>query len=288
MAEEYQRRLRNGAVAQMREVTDSEDLGTVFEKGLAAPNLELVRKCVRWLGGEDKIDMSAISSALPSRLNVSKEFGGVMKGIVHLFREVGVGVARVPLFLIDEAERFEQVTHPDTYWTWIAALRELTEINGVGLVFFVGAKTQDNIPAHLIVDEVRTRIGVINYVEFYNPDRTALRDFLLELFATLIGKGPVPSEHRDALSDLGVDISHEAIPEDLAKITSGDGVTLETFPFTEEALDAFVRSCAEAELANKPREVLIRTQKAATRSMRRGQRLIDISIVDEIVRESGV
>src|SRR2546422_809387 len=83
---------------------------------------------------------SVVSSAVPARLNVSKEFGGVMKGVVHLFREVGIGHAKVPLFLVDEAERIGLVTHMDTYWSWIAALRELTEINGVGLIFFVGAK----------------------------------------------------------------------------------------------------------------------------------------------------
>lgn len=287
MSEEYMRRLRQG-VPPIRDVTDSEDLGIVFERGLAAPNLELVRRCMRWLGGEDKIDMSTISSALPPRLNVSKEFGAVMKGIVHLFKEVGIHNAKLPLFLVDEAERFGLVSHTDTYWTWIAALRELTEINGVGLVFFVGAKTQDEIPAMLVVDEVRTRIGVINYIEFYNPDRAALKDFILELFATLIRKGPVPPEQQNALADLGVDIASESVPPELLQIAARDGASLETFPFTEEALEAFVRSCAEAELANKPREVLIRMQKAATKAMRRGQRVIDLLIVDEIVREAGV
>jgi hypothetical protein len=287
MAEEYVRRIRDGA-RPMRDVIDSEDLGIVFEKGLAAPNLQMVRRCMRWLGGEDKIDISLVSSSGPARLNVSKEFGAVMKGLVHLFREVGLSQARVPVFLIDEAERFGLVTQTDTYWTWIAALRELTEINGVGLIFFVGAKTQDDIPAHLVVDEVRTRIGVINYIEFYNPDRAALRGFMVELLATLIRKGPVPIEHRDALADLGVELGAEAAAPELNEIASQDGVTLETFPFTEDALEEFVRSCAAAELANKPRELLLRTQKAATKAMRRNQRVIDSGIVDEIIRESGV
>lgn len=287
MAEEYARRLRHGATP-MRDVTESEDIGVVFERGLSAPNLELVRRCMRWLGGEDKIDVGTIGPALPARLNVSKEFGAVMRGFVHLFREVGVGNAKVPVFLVDEAERFGLVTHIDSYWTWLAALRELTEINGVGLVFFVGVKTQDEIPAQLIVDEIRTRIGVINYIELFNLDRGALRDFLLELLATLIRKGPVPAEHRDALVDLGVDLSSESPSPELLEIVSRDGATVDTFPFTEEALDAFVQSCAQAELANKPREVLIRLQKAATKAMGRGQRLIDLGIVEEIVREAGV
>ena len=287
MAEEYARRLRTGA-RSMQDVTESEDLGLVFEKGLAAPNLELVRRCMRWLGGEDKIHMGTISSALPTRLNVSKEFGGVMKGIVHLFKEVGIGKTKIPLFLVDEAERFGLVSQTDTYWTWIAALRELTEINGLGIIFFVGVASQDDIPAQLVVDEVRTRIGVINYIELYNPDRAALKDFVLDLCSTLIRKGSVPMEHREALADLGIDSEPDSVPTELLEIVSKDGATLGTYPFTEEALEAFVQSCSQASLANKPREVLIRVQKAATKAMRLGRRLINNSIIEGIAKEVGV
>ena len=283
MAEEYARRLRKGAVS-MREVTGSEDLGLIFERGLAAPNLDLVRQCMRYLGGEDKVDLSSISSSLPARLNVSKEFGGAMKGIVHLFREVGLNDCRVPFFLIDEAERFGTITNVDAYWTWVAALRELTEINSMGIVFFVGAKTQDTIPEMLVIDEVRTRIGVINYVEFWNPDRAALLNFVTDLARTLIKKGSVPSEHREALADLGVDIS-AGVPPDLLEIA---GENLDSFPFTKDALEQFVESCAQAELANKPREVLIRLQRCATKAMRKNERLIEASTVEEIVTEAAI
>jgi len=285
MAEEYARRIRQGA-PRMSNVTGSEELGLIFEKGLAAPNLDLVRLCVRYLGGEDKVSLSSISDALPPRLNVSKEFGGVMKGLVHLFREIGINGARVPLFLVDEAERFSTITNVDAYWTWVAALRELTEINGMGIVFFVGAKTQDVIPEMLVIDEVRTRIGVINYVEFWNPDRTALRDFVTDLTRTLVRKGPVPSEHHEALVDLGVDVSADR-PAELQAIAPDD-VALEAFPFTPDALDEFVESCAQADLANKPRELLIRLQRVATKAMRKSERPIRLETVQEIVREAGV
>ncbi len=283
MAEEYARLLRKGA-RSMRDVTGSEDLGIIFERGLSAPNLDLVRLCLRYLGGEDKVDLSTISSSLPARLNVSKEFGGAMKGLVHLFHEVGLGECRVPLFLIDEAERFGTITNVDAYWTWVAALRELTEINGMGVVFFVGAKTQDTIPEMLVIDEVRTRIGVINYVEFWNPDKSALLNFVSDLSRTLIKKGSVPPEHREGLLDLGVDIA-AGIPPELLDVA---GENLESFPFTKDALEQFVESCAQAELANKPREVLIRLQRAATKAMRKNERLIEASTVEEIVTEAAV
>jgi hypothetical protein len=285
MSEEYARRIRQGA-PRMSAVTGSEELGLIFEKGLSAPNLDLVRLCVRYLGGEDKINLSSISDALPARLNISKEFGGVMKGFVHLFHEIGINGARVPLFLVDEAERFSTVTNVDAYWTWVAALRELTEINGMGIVFFVGAKTQDTIPEMLVIDEVRTRIGVINYVEFWNPDKNALRDFISDLTRTLIRKGSIPPEHRDALMDLGVDVAADR-PQELRDVASDDDA-MESFPFSRDALDEFVESCAQADLANKPREVLIRLQRAATKAIRKNERPISVDTVQEIVKEAGV
>jgi hypothetical protein len=292
MAEEYVRKRRQGAPS-LREITGSEDIAQVFEKGLAAPNLDLVRLSMRYLGGEEKIEkgMTAVSSALPPKLNVSKEFGAAMKGLVHLFKEVGASVngtkCTIPLFLIDEAERFGLVSNADTYWTWVAALRELTEITGAGMVFFVGAKSQDLIPDILLLDEVRTRIGVINYVEFWNPDRQALMDFVVELSATLIRKGSVPMEHKQALVELKSDLS-EIVPKALQDIVTGAGEALDTYPFTKDALDEFVESCSQAELSNKPREVLMRLQRAATKAIRKNEHLIDSSTVEEIIKESGV
>ena len=208
-----------------------------------------------------------------------------MRGFVHLFREIGDAQHQVPLFLIDEAERFGLVTNTDTYWSWIAALRELTEIIGLSLIFFVGAKTQDDIPQHLWVDEIRTRIGVVNYIELWNPDREALKDFLLDLFSTMLSKGPVPEEQREAVADFGVDPAVTEVPLQLQERLPGTDQALASFPFTPDALDAFVATCAETELSDKPREVLIRLQKAAQKSFRQTKPLIDLALVEEVSRE---
>lgn len=66
------------------------------------------------------------------------------------------------------------------------------------------------------------------------------------------------------------------------------GETLNTYPFTKDALDEFVESCSQAELSNKPREVLMRLQRAATKAIRKNEHLIDSSTVEEIIKESGV
>jgi hypothetical protein len=261
-------------------ILDNQDIASVFRRGLAAPNLDIVRLSMRWLGG-DKVDMTMIAGDLPV-LSISKQYGTVMKGIVHLFREVE-GV--VPLYLIDEAERFQQVTNNDSYWSWLAALRELTEIVGVASIFFIGSKSRDDLPAMFLQDEVMTRIGVSNYVEFYNQGREDLRDFLKELFQTIIRKGEVPEPLRPVLEDQMGSVADASVPEELLSIVESNGGSLQAYPFTDEALDQFIEDCATSDLSNKPREVLIRIQKAAGRAMRINNRLIDKSILEEIQRD---
>lgn len=285
MATEYARQLAKNHVASMTEVTGSEEIGLVFEQGLAAPNLDIVRRSMKYLGGETDLDMTVISDTLTPRLTVSREFGAVMKGLVQLFREIGIKERTVPMFLIDEAERLSLITNTDAYWSWLAALRELTEIHGVGFIFFVGAKSEDTVPEMLLQPEIRTRIGDVNYVELYNPDKAALRDFLLELFETLLRKGPVPAAHREAMKEYLQDGDVDSPAPELAKEAKKLNESVTTFPFTKKALEEFIESCSQANLANKPREVLIRLQKAATRALRKSRRYIDSGVLAEIAGE---
>jgi len=281
LAQSYEEKTQSGAVPPLESIVGDQDVARVFRRGLAAPNLDVVRLSMRWLGGEQKLDMQLVAGDLPS-LTVSKQFGAVMKGLVQLFREIK-GV--VPLFLLDEVERFAQVSNPDFYWSWLAALREITEIVGVALIFFIGAKSRDELPAMFLMDEVMTRIGVSNYVEFYNQGRDDLRDFLEDMFQTAIRKGPAPEEMKTILgTELGYKIDDE-IPEELSSLLSQCGEPLETYPFSREAFERFIQDCSASDLSNKPREVLILVQKAASRAMRKNSRVIDNGILDEISKD---
>src|SRR5438093_5906028 len=183
---------------------------------------------------------------------------------------------------MDGAERFALVSNTDSYWSWLAALRELTEIVGVAMIFFIGSKSRDELPAMFLQEEVMTRIGVSNYVEFYNQGREDLRDFLNEMFQTMIRKGPVPEALQPVLAaTLGSQLD-DSIPETLQAVVDNQGESLETYPFTSEALEQLIEDCATSDLSNKPREVLIRVQKAASRAVRKGSRLIDSAILEEI------
>jgi hypothetical protein len=189
---------------------------------------------------------------------------------------------KVLLFLIDEAERFQNVSNVDTYFKWLAALRELSEIVGTGMMFFVGAVTRNELPQILVQDEIVRRIGVANYVDFQNPSRDHLSEFLLELFGTFIRKGEVPEIHKKALRAEALDTT---IPEELLALTDHDATKLNTYPFTPDAFEEFVGQLAGGARTNKPSEALIRLQKIAQRAIGDDKRVIDNALVDAIASE---
>lgn len=279
VAEAYVRRMGHDGVPNLVDVVQSEDIAHVMRRGLTAPEHDVVRNSMRWLGGEAKVPMGEISKSLKPQLTDSREFGAVMRGLAQMFVTVD---KKVPLYLIDEAERFENVTNVDTFASWLAALREITEIVDAGFMFFIGAKTRNNLPTLVVQDEVVRRIGVANYVEFQNPGRDELREFLNELLGTFIRKGKVPAPHDRVLSGEMLD---DSIPGELARITEGDARRLETYPFVPDAFDEFVEQLAAGDLSSKPSEVLVRLQKAAQRAMRNDVRVIDSKIVDAISSE---
>jgi hypothetical protein len=278
VATAYARLVQDGKARPIGEIVQSEDIALVIDQGLTAVADAAVRNCMRWLGGEAKIPMQLISTSLKPQLSDSREFGAVMRGLAHIYATVD---GRVLLYLVDEAERFENVTNVDTFAGWLAALRELTEISGVGLMFFVGAVTRNQLPTLLLSEEVMRRIGVANYVEFTNPSRDQLKAFLLELFSTFIAKGPMPAPHNEVVGD---DARNAAIPEEL-RLIAPDAAALEAYPFEPDALDEFVEHVATGHMASKPSEVLIRLLKASQRAMRKDKHVIGRSIVNEVNSE---
>lgn len=280
IATEYSRMAHTGAAPQLIDIVHLEDVAFVMAHGLTAVNVDMVRNSMRWLGGEAKVPMKTISEAIKPQLDDSQEFGAVMRGLVHMFRTVD---QKILLYLVDEAERFQDISaNVDTQSQWLASLRELAEIVGVGMVFFIGARTRNSLPTVLLLDEIVRRIGVANYVEFRTLSRDSIRDFLIELLSTVIAKGAVPEPHRDAITSDGL---NEDVPKELLEVTDNDPLRLETYPFEPDAFDEFVEQVAAGDLSNKPSEVLIRLQKAAQRAMKNNSRTIDSRIVDAIGSE---
>jgi hypothetical protein len=279
IATEYQRRVNAKEAPELQEIVQSEDIALVMKTGLPMVNLTQVKNCMRWLGGEPKIDMTSVDDSIKPQLADSREFGAVMRGLAAMFAAVD---GKVPLYLIDEAERFQNMTNPDTYFTWLASIRELTEIHNVGMLFLIGAKSRNDLPNIFVTDEIVRRIGVSNYIEFTNPSHDELQAFILELLQTFIRKGEVPLPHREVVEPGALDA---AVPAELTEITGGDTNRLRVFPFDPDAFEEFVEQVTRGELASKPSEVLLRLQKAAQRAMRHDRRTISSKIVNEISSE---
>ncbi|MES0171911.1 hypothetical protein [Mesorhizobium sp. M0006] len=278
VATEYFKLVATGKARPIREIVHLEDVAVAIEAGLQLPNDNVVRDTMRWLGG-DRVPMTLIAAQLKDRLTDSREFGAVMRGLTHMYREVD---GKVLLYFLDEAERLENITHIDTFAAWTAAFRELTEIEGLGLIMFIGALTRNALPTILLSDEIMRRVGVANYVEFQNPGRDDIRDFLIELLGTLVRKGHVPDAHQPAMT---ADALSSEIPDELAKITGSDAERLRYFPFQPDAFEEFVEQIAAGDMSSKPSEALIRLTKAAQTAMRKDKPTIDRAIVDEIGQE---
>jgi hypothetical protein len=274
----YLEKVAEGKAVPLRSIIHSEDVAVAIESGLPLPNEDIVRNTMRWLSGE-KVELIVLSGKIKDRITDSREFGAVMRGISHMYREVD---GKVPLFLLDEAERLENITQNDAFYMWLAAMRELTEIPSMGLMLFIGAKTRNQLPNILLSEEVSRRIGTSNYVDFQNPGREDLRGFLTEMLSTLVKKGPVPDLHKPALSSAALT---EEIPAELIEITGGDAERLRCFPFEPDAFEEFVEQLASADLSSKPSEAIDRLNKAAQRAMRKDQRTIDLEIVEAIGQE---
>jgi hypothetical protein len=280
IATEYQRRVAANQEPSITTVVHSDDIANVMANGLTAPNPAAVRTSLRWLAGEPKIDLTMLGGSLKPQLADSTDFGDVMRGLSHMFIKV---LGRVPLYVVDEAERFQNITDADAYFVWLASLRELTEMHGIAMVFMIGAKTRDDLPVIFVQPEIMRRIGIANYLEFMNPGRDDLRAFLLEQLQTTIRKGPVPASQKGSMES---DALNGVVPEELTILTQRDPERLETYPFEPDAFEIFVSQIAEGEMSNKPSEAQKRLQKAAQRAMRLDARTITSDMVGELAPET--
>lgn len=280
VATEYQRRVVAGEQPPLSTVIHSEDIINVIANGLTAPNPAAARTSMRWLAGEPKIDLTMLGGSLKPQLVDNTDFGDVMRALSHMFVTV---LDRVPLYVVDEAERFQNITETDAYYVWLASLRELTEIHGIAMVFMIGAKTRDELPVIFVQPEIMRRVGVANYLEFMNPGRDDLRAFLLEQLQTTIRKGTVPDTQKDSVDSEALDAT---VPSELRSLTQGDPTQLETYPFEPDAFEAFVSQIAEGEMSNKPSEAQKRLQKVAQRAMRLNKKTIAADMVAELSPDS--
>jgi hypothetical protein len=273
VAEAYERMVRDGTAQRLQDIVGSEEIARAFD-ALARPNEATVRTALRWLGGEklDRNDRNRIDESIVSTLTFSRDFAAVIRGLAHMYRQVE---GKILIFFIDEAERLGRISQVDAYLSWQASLRSLTELSEIGMVFFVGGKTRDDLPDMLTWDEVSTRIGNANYRDLLNPGPDDRENWVVELFATLVKKGVLPHELRGMVHHP----EDETVPPALRAIVGDDDAKLRAYPFTPAALAAFVEE-TDSDLANKPREMLKRIQRAAGRALMLNLPVIDVETLE--------
>ncbi len=230
---------------------------------------------IQYLSGEKVGGRDALSNTSKPQLTTTVEFGDVFRLIADLFLQVHT---KLPLFLVDEVEYLKPVSDPDTFYSWVATFRELTENQHLGMLFCVGAVEQEALPDILMMPEIVRRIGTTNFLEFYFQSETEIRDFLVEFLGTLIAKGPVPQRHVDVFDSLPSDV----VPAELQTLTGGDAEQLKAFPFEPSALDHLCQLLQAGGGTNKPSEALSRLQKLTQMAMRNRTKIITIDMVDEL------
>lgn len=273
VAEVYEGLVRSGHAKNYKELVGNDEIAKALST-LSKPNPEIVKIALKWLGGAklDKAVLREIGPGITSAISVGKDFASVTRAIAHMYRTVD---QKILVFFIDEAERLHRVTQPDAYSSWTASLRALTDLSEVGFVFFVGGKTRDELPDMLTWDEISTRIGPSNYRDLLNPGPDDIRQWITELFATLVRKGPVPQDLRGVLG------SNENAPVPaLIEVVGDDAEALEAYPLAPGALESFVSQIAVDDLSNKPRQILKRIQRAAGRAIKLGSPLITEEILE--------
>jgi len=278
IADAYVKKTEAGEAELLADIVDSEDIALVMTTGLILPADPVVKRCMKWLSGEAKVDMTSVAQ-VSDQLTAGRDFAAVLRGLAHMYRVVD---GRVLLYVIDEAERVEGVTHADTFTVWKSCFREITEVPGVSMIFLVGAKSRNDLPVMFVHPEIMRRVGAANYIEIQNPSKEQLQDFILELLRVKVRKGEVPEAHWDALQGEALD---EALPADLARLVGNDPERLLTYPFDPDAFSEFIEHLLAAEFGNKPSEALERLQKAAQLAHTSGKSTIDRMIVSDIQSE---
>lgn len=202
------------------------------------------------------------------RLQLTRNLGDVGAGDMV---NVLVGLGRLAeqndeklIFLMDEAELFNNIRNPDALDSVRSYLRKLAEPwnSSAGFIISTYSLTLDDMPEMLYWGPVRTRIGANNYVEIPPlPTVEDVRTFLRELLSELIDQK----------------VAEKRIQE------KGLTTTLETYPFSAEAFDMVCEYASQDPTKSLPRNIIKTLNECAISAWDEEKPTVDTEIVNEIV-----
>lgn len=170
------------------------------------------------------------------------------------------------IFLIDEGEQFKNVRNSDSIESIHNYIRKLAEPSNstVGFIIASHSMNPDDMAELLTRADVRTRIGENNFIDIPSlPTINDVESFVKELLNELIDKNIVSNRY-----------SEEAL--------QSDGVELETYPFTKEALEQFCEFASQDFSKSLPRNIIRAINDCAIQTFEAKKQFVDIDTVNEV------
>ncbi len=215
----------------------------------------------RWLSSQK------LSAGDLQRLQLTRNLGDVGAGDMV---NVLVGLGRLAeqngeklIFLMDEGETFQNVRNPDAVESVHNYLRKLAEPQNSSVGFLISSYslTVDDMPEGLTRQDVRTRIGVNNYVEIFPlPSVKDVQRFIRELLSELIDQGA--AEKRIQEGSLAT--------------------TLETYPLSADAFDLLCEYASQDPAKSLPRTIIRTLNECAIYAWDENKLVVDTPIVNEV------
>ena len=216
----------------------------------------------KWLSGQK------LSASELQRLNLTRSLGDVGSGdmvnaLAALGRLATESSNEKLIFLMDEAESFRNIRDNDAVESVHNYLRRVAEPQNSSLGFVIStfANIEDDMPLIITRQDVRSRIGAINYMEI----------------------PPLPSiEDVKAFLD---ELLQELIDQDAAEVRiqeKGLKSTRDTYPFDAEAFDLLCDYASQDPIKTLPRNIIHAVNECAISAWDVDKLIIDTDIIHEV------
>lgn len=216
----------------------------------------------RWLTGQK------LTAKEQENLKVTRTLGQigasdmvkVLVGIGKLAERNGEQI----IFFMDEAEQFRNVSAGDAAQSLHQYLRKLAEPANSTVGFIIGSFAEvslDDMPELLIRQDIRSRIGELNYVEMLSlPAVQEVKAFIEELLTEFT--------ERDKVQELIQ--------------TKNLDATLESYPFTPDSLDLLCQYASQDPTKALPRHIIRALNECAIQAWDEQKTLVDEEIVNAV------
>jgi hypothetical protein len=215
----------------------------------------------RWLTGQK------LPAKEQENIKVTRNLGDVGTGdLVAALLALGnlaAAVHRRLIFCMDEMEELQNVREGDASESWHQYLRKLSDTanSTVGFILSCKGDTRDDMPRILNRQDVRSRIGELNYIELETLAAPAnVKAFVEELLGKLVNQ----------------EAANQRIQAE------GLTTTVQTYPFTATAFDLLCDYACQDAVKSTPRNIIKAINECAIAAHDAQEKVVGDSIVNDI------